>query len=190
MSKHKSQTAEFSLVGKLLGFVIKAGYKIKYLRLTASDQEYWIKLPKELRHHLNPAIIPGCCLEIRGTSKLCLKTGKIKLKADLVQLLPQETPSQGEMVCQISAKPAQASILICQKSSCWKRGGKAICQALADGLRDRGLTDRVQIKRTGCLKQCKQGPNLVILPDRARYSQVKPQQIPALLEKHFFLDNV
>ena len=86
--------------------------------------------------------------------------------------------------------PAQPSpvtspvkILICGKSSCLKRGGTQICQALEAQIARQSLGDRVQIKLTGCMDRCKQGPNLVFMPEKARYSQVQAQDIPALLQE-------
>lgn len=186
MSKIKSPTAEFTLVGQLLDFVIKDGYKVKYLRLAVSEREYWIKLPKELRQQLDPQIAPGCCLKISGIQERCLKTGKLKLEADSVNLTASATANLPEPLANLPTqlKAAKASILVCQKSSCLKRGGNALCQAIAANLQERGLEEQVQIKKTGCLKQCKQGPNLIIMPDKAKYSYVNPQQVPALLEKH------
>jgi (2Fe-2S) ferredoxin len=186
MSKIKSPTAEFTLVGQLLDFVIKDGYKVKYLRLTVSEREYWIKLPKELRHQLDPQIMPGVWLKISGIQERCLKTGKLKLEADAVHLAASVSDSASELAAELSTKnkAAKASILVCQKSSCRQRGGDALCQAIAANLQERGLEDRVQIKKTGCLKQCKQGPNLIIMPDKVKYSYVDSQQVPALLEKH------
>lgn len=186
MAKSKSQTTEFSLVGQLLGLVIKNGDRLKYLRITVREREYWIKPPKALRQHLPPQITPGCWLEISGQKEKCLKTGKIKLKADYIGLAGVNTAQFQDIPLQkTKTKSATASILVCQKSSCWRRGGKAICQLLAEELRERGLADTVQIKRTGCLKRCKRGPNLVFMPDKARYSEVKPQQVQSLLGQHF-----
>ncbi|MGK7877156.1 MAG: (2Fe-2S) ferredoxin domain-containing protein [Xenococcaceae cyanobacterium] len=189
MSKLKHRVSEFTLVGQLLGFVIKDGYKIKYLRIAISEKEYWIKPSQEIRYSLDPSIIPGCWVEVMGERKLCVKTGKVKLKADVVRLATIPSPSQPPVFVPqpqtVKSKKSKASILVCQKSSCWKKGGKAVCQALEESLRDRGLEDQVKIKPTGCLKQCKKGPNLVMMPDKARYSNVRPKQIPALIEKHF-----
>ena len=189
MVTFKDQVSEFSLVGQLLGLVIEDGYKIKYLRIAISDREYWIKLPKELRSQLDRAIAPGAWVEVSGTRKLSGKTGKLKLKADWVKPVANPNLSQTPIFAPqpeaVESQKSQPCILLCQKSDCWKRGGKAICQVLEESLRDRGLEDRVKIKPTGCLKQCKKGPNLVLMPDKARYSNVQPQQIPALLEKHF-----
>jgi (2Fe-2S) ferredoxin len=52
-------------------------------------------------------------------------------------------------------------------------------------LSDRGLEDQVAIKGVGCLNKCSSGPNLVVMPDKTRYSRIQPEQIPALIEKHF-----
>ncbi|HLO47794.1 MAG TPA: (2Fe-2S) ferredoxin domain-containing protein [Kamptonema sp.] len=79
----------------------------------------------------------------------------------------------------------KAKILVCQKSDCQKRGGRAVCQALEAALSDRGLKDQVTIQGTGCLKQCKAGPNMVLMPDKTRYSRIEPTEIPAIIEKHF-----
>ncbi|MBE9142063.1 (2Fe-2S) ferredoxin domain-containing protein [Planktothrix mougeotii LEGE 06226] len=89
----------------------------------------------------------------------------------------------GEPVQQPAVKPAK--ILICQKSDCRKRGGDEICTLLQQELAQRGLEDQVIIQKTGCLKKCKAGPNLVMLPDKTRYSKVEPEEIPALIEQHF-----
>lgn len=183
----KKQTSDFSLVGQLLDFVIRDGCKIKYLRMAVAEREYWIKLDKKTRKILNPKIVPGSWLEVSGTRKRSQKTGRLKLKAKTVKLTSKQNAAQANIVTipPVTAKSGKASILVCQKSSCRKRGGKAVCQVLADSLRDRGLENQVTIKTTGCLKQCKQGPNLVMMPDKARYSKIAPKQVPALVDKHF-----
>jgi (2Fe-2S) ferredoxin len=81
-------------------------------------------------------------------------------------------------------KAEAAKILICQKSSCRKRGAGKVCSQLAAELSDRNLSDAVTIKSTGCLNQCKQGPHVILLPDRAKYSRVRPDDIPTLIDQH------
>ncbi|MGD2179836.1 (2Fe-2S) ferredoxin domain-containing protein [Lusitaniella coriacea] len=188
----KTNISEFQFFGQLLDFVIKDGYKIKYLRLAVAEREYWIKPNKELRKNLDPKIVPGCWLAVSGIRKVSKKTGKTKLKADFIELA--EVLNSSDSIAsspQVSDKtPPKVKILVCQKSDCRKRGGRAVCQAIEDNLRDRGLRDRVAIKTTGCLKQCKKGPNLVVMPDKARYSKISPQEIPALIEKHVMAQSV
>ncbi|GBO55518.1 hypothetical protein APA_3669 [Pseudanabaena sp. lw0831] len=75
--------------------------------------------------------------------------------------------------------------MICQKSDCWQSGGKEVYRRLEQELRDRGLSDRVQIQKTGCQKQCKQAPNLVIMPNKNLYTRIKLSQIDGLLNRYF-----
>lgn len=74
-------------------------------------------------------------------------------------------------------------ILVCQKSDCCKLGAREVSRALEEGLRDRGLEGQVAIKGTGCMKQCKAGPNIV-MPDKTSYRRVDPREIPDLIDKH------
>ncbi|MBE9167774.1 (2Fe-2S) ferredoxin domain-containing protein [Pleurocapsales cyanobacterium LEGE 06147] len=204
MAKTKNIVSEFNFVGQLIDVVTKNDNQIKYLKLSAANKEYWIKVAKEIREDIRQIVTPGCKLQVRGKQKRNIKNIKVKYKAYAVELVNEE---QGKEVnsqpltvldsrcpmsdvllptaSQNSLKPA-AKILVCKKSSCWKRGGEKVCQVIEAMRRDRDLGDKIQIKTTGCLKRCKQGPNLVIMPDKARYSNVKPQQVPLLLEKHLF----
>ncbi len=85
----------------------------------------------------------------------------------------------------MAAPKGKACVMVCQKSSCRKRGADKVCQALTESLHDHGLEDQVAIKGTGCMKQCKQGPCVVVMPDKSRYTGLAPQEIPKLVEKHF-----
>ena len=188
MSKFNSkQVSEFSLEGRFLGFEFEDGYKLKYLRLGTSEGECCIKLCKNLRADFALRLIPGDWLQVVGEQKLDLKTGKLKLKAE--QVIPA-APTLIETV-QVLATPVKSkvSILVCQKSDCMKRGGKALCHTLQVALSDRGLEDEVTIKGTGCMKNCKAGPNLV-MPDKTRYSRIQSAQIPALVDKHLVAESV
>jgi (2Fe-2S) ferredoxin len=204
MAKTKNIVSEFNLIGQLIGVINKNDNQIKYLKISAANNEYWVKLAKEIREDISQIISPGCKLMVRGEQKRNIKNIKVKYKAYAVELIKEEqeqavidrglkvsgfqcSQSKNSLVTanQNSPKPA-AKVLVCKKSSCWKRGGKAVCQAIEEICRDRDMSDQVEVKTTGCLKRCKQGPNLVIMPDKARYSSVKPQQVPVLLEKHLF----
>lgn len=187
MAKIKEQISQFSLVGQLIGFIFKGGVKLKYLRIVAAEREYWIQLPKPLRKNLDPAIAPGCWLEIQGYRKRSLKTGKVKFNAESVELSKRSSSPSLTLACDSPkrASKATAKILVCQKSDCRKRGAQKVCQALTANLEKLGLAEEVEIKLTGCLKECKKGPNLVVMPDKARYSRVRTQQIPELVTQHF-----
>ncbi|MGL5062989.1 MAG: (2Fe-2S) ferredoxin domain-containing protein [Microcoleus sp.] len=211
MYKFCKQVSEFSLEGEILGLIFKDGYKLKYLRIS-NDRgvEYLVKLCKELRESFGEVLQQGLKVQVAGEKELNLKNGKLKLKAHTLKLAIEHQEnkqldftnarrveeSEGAIDLETtnciaisqaannSAKP-KAKILVCQKSDCQKRGGAAVCKALENALNSQGLQGQVTVQGTGCLKQCKAGPNIVLMPDKTRYSRIAPTEIPALIEKHF-----
>ena len=187
------EVSEFCLEGRFINFVIKDGYKLKGLMLGTHEGESYIKLAKDLRAAFDLRLPPGTWLQVVGYKEYDIKKDKVTLKAERVMAARSEmviqtaTPVQEPpSIDNVKVKPAKtkATILVCQKSDCMKRGGKAVCQALEAALSDRGLEDQVTIKGTGCMKNCKAGPNLV-MPDKTRHSRIQAVQVPALMDKHF-----
>lgn len=199
MSKKDKQVSLFNLEGRFVEFIVEDGYKIKRLRINTAEGEYWIKLSKEARASVGGVLSPGDWIQIWGERTVKAETDEVKFKAYRVSrcspAVQNEVSNSADsskqrplasvaspQVAEVSK--AKATILVCQKSDCMKRGGKAVCQALETVLSDRGLSNSVTIRGTGCMKQCKAGPNLV-MPGKARYSQVTLHQVPTLIEKHF-----
>ena len=197
MANHNYSLTEFKVTGTLVEILIKKDNQVKYLKLVTEQQEYRLKVAKEIRANLAQIVSLGANLIVEGIKKQNLKTGKVKFKANRVELVSSREDHKGKIVIsdfspryhQPEPVKSKAKVLVCKKSSCWKRGGKAVCQAIETLCRDRGLEEHIQVKTTGCLKQCKKGPNLVMMPDKARYSQVKTKQIPALVEKHLLVNS-
>ncbi len=187
---HRKETSEFCLEGRFLDFVIKDGYKLKGLLLGTSEGERYVKLAKHLRYAFDLRLPPGTWLQVVGEKKYDSETGEIKLKAERVMACLQEVETTERILpIPVSAKKtkeksAKNNILVCQKSSCMKRGGKKLCQAMAASISERGLDERIAIKGTGCMKKCKAGPNL-IMPDKTRYSKIQAEQVSTLMDKHF-----
>ncbi len=174
------KVASFSIEGRFLGFEAEEN-RPKKLIVATSQGECTIKLAKSLRYNFQLRLIPGDWLQISGEKQFDSKTCKLKLKAD--QIIPSTVNK--EAILPAPVDKGKASILVCQKSSCMKRGGKEACQAMQTALKIRGLSEQVTIKGTGCLKDCKAGPNIVMMPDKKRYTKVQATQIPALIDKHF-----
>jgi (2Fe-2S) ferredoxin len=202
---HTKEVSEFCLEGQFLEFVIKDGYKLKGLMLATSEGECYVKLAKHLRAAFNLQLPAGTWLQVVGEKKHDLETDEVKLKAYRVMAArprtngemgrwgdeaKQATPSPHlSMTPSInSANTKKSTILVCQKSDCMKRGGREVCQALQAALSDRGLDSQVTIRGTGCMKNCKAGPNIV-MPDKTRYSRISASQVPALMDKHFDSDD-
>ncbi len=215
MYKSGKHVSEFNLEGEILGLIIEDGCKLKYLRISSDrGVEYLVKLSKELRSFLLPVLTPGLKVQVAGEKELNLKNGKIKLKARSLKLAQGnddrthehldstnvpvavwtsddratgKTQVTSPTAAQTVKAPAktQTKILVCQKSDCQKRGAGGVCKALENALNARGLEDQVTVQGTGCLKQCKAGPNIVLMPDKTRYSRIAPKEVPAIIDKHF-----
>ena len=194
MSKSLDRLVDFQVVAKFLGVILKDGHRIKYLRVAIATQEYRVKLPKELSQNFDQNLAVGSWLEIKGTQALDHKKGILKLEASsfcnanppntsLTEIANTEIVNTETAIAKKKEKPA--CILICQKSDCWQHGGKEVYQRLEEELRDRGLSDRVQLQKTGCQKQCKKAPNLVVMPNKDKHSYVKPSQVDGLLNQYF-----
>ena len=177
--------------------------------------EFLVKLCKELRESLSLVLKPGLRVQVAGEKQLNLKNGKLKLKAYSLKLSGSNSDRASQLLelanapvafvtslgatidnnsilshataAQTVKAPAktQTKILVCQKSDCQKRGGAAVCKALENALNSRGLEGQVTVQGTGCLKQCKAGPNIVVMPDKTRYSRIALAEIPAIIDKHF-----
>ncbi|MEA5551945.1 (2Fe-2S) ferredoxin domain-containing protein [Anabaena cylindrica UHCC 0172] len=191
------EVAEFCLEGRFLEFVIKDGYKLKGLLLATAEGQCYVKLAKHLRVAFDLHLPKGTWLQVVGTKKYDSKKGQETLKAERVMAacseigrFPPQISHTMKQLPETSEKnhtkekstQTKATILVCQKSDCMKRGGKALCQALERELENNGL-DNVIIKGTGCMKNCKAGPNLV-MPDKTRYSRIQATQVPTLIDKH------
>ncbi|MTJ09245.1 MULTISPECIES: (2Fe-2S) ferredoxin domain-containing protein [unclassified Anabaena] len=174
-----SEVTEFCFEGRFLDFVIKDGYKLKGLLLGTADGEFYVKLAKHLRSVFDLRLPQGTWLQVVGTKQYNAKKDQVTLIAERIMA------ARSDLGKVEAKKPAKTQvILVCQKSDCMKRGGKALCQTLESELKNSGLEDNVIIKGTGCMKNCKAGPNLV-MPDKTRYSKIKSVQVPTLVNKHF-----
>ncbi|HTL89077.1 MAG TPA: (2Fe-2S) ferredoxin domain-containing protein [Leptolyngbya sp.] len=174
---HDRQPAEFRFSGKFLGYVFKDGYKIKRLLIATSDGDFSIKMTKTARVSLGQTLFPGDQIQVGGWQKFDRKTKTTKYKAQWVRPASIEPTKP-------ATKPGKDAILVCQKSSCMKRGGKAMCRAIETELRDRGLDDQVTLKPTGCMKACGKVP-VVFMPGKNRYTKLDPKDVGSLIDEHF-----
>ena len=68
------------------------------------------------------------------------------------------------------------------KPCCLHRGGLEVYRALKDAIRREGVKARVLATRTGCLRHCSQGVNVVVLPSNHWYRGVEVGDIEELLD--------
>lgn len=179
--------SEFTIVGQLEDFAVNSKGRIKYLYLSTPEADYSIKVAQEQKSVLSNHLQAGCWLKVTGMRKYELHKGQVEYKAYRIELLPEQLSLDTTTQAPIKSTNPTVKVLFCQSSNCWQRGGKETCELLKAELRSHDMADRVQIKTTDCLKQCKQAPNVVIMPGKNRYSRVKPEQISGLIAKHLQL---
>ena len=89
----------------------------------------------------------------------------------------------------ISSDRSPQKILVCQNRTCRKQGSAEVlaafresCQGTGDG--GTGETPVLRVEGSGCLGHCGSGPMVLVLPEEVWYSQVRVEEVPAVVERH------
>lgn len=88
----------------------------------------------------------------------------------------------------VSTKDAQGlkrQIVVCGGTGCHASKSPQIAELLANELKQRGLSDQVQVLQTGCFGFCEKGPILEIHPDNVLYVEVSTDDVTEIIEEHF-----
>lgn len=80
-------------------------------------------------------------------------------------------------------------VLVCGGTGCTSSGSAQIIDTLTSELAKQGLTDKVQIVKTGCFGLCALGPIMIVYPEGTFYSMVKIEEIPRIVEEHLLGGN-
>ena len=75
-------------------------------------------------------------------------------------------------------------ILVCGGTGCRASHSEHIITALRKEHDEAGLSDQVQVIRTGCFGFCEQGPIVKTVPDNTFYVSVKPEDAEAIIREH------
>ena len=86
--------------------------------------------------------------------------------------------------------PNQLTIAICASTGCEALGAQEVLDALREELKKHGLEGKVNIRETGCLGFCEQGPRLVIYPQEVYYFKVQVADVPAIVSKTLLKNEV
>jgi NADH:ubiquinone oxidoreductase subunit E len=185
------EQSTYQIEAKFLSFIPKPGGELKYIQVQVGERIIPIKLAKELQETWKNKLLEGDLLSIfleqKGSeigSKLKLKTHHIE-KIDTCNNESQLLKSIAVSSDSQPAKKQKGKILLCQKSSCSKRGGKNLYSALTETLEKLGLQDQVTIQLTGCQKQCKKAPSLILMPGKVKHTYVNPNDLTFLLKAHY-----
>lgn len=75
-------------------------------------------------------------------------------------------------------------LLVCGGTGCKASESDNIVENLKQELENKGLQDEVQVIMTGCFGFCEKGPIVKVSPDNTFYVEVKPKDIPEIIEEH------
>ncbi|MBR4714793.1 MAG: NAD(P)H-dependent oxidoreductase subunit E, partial [Bacteroidales bacterium] len=75
-------------------------------------------------------------------------------------------------------------ILICGGTGCKSSNSLQIIENFKKILAEKGLSDDVQVIKTGCFGFCERGPIVKIMPDNTFYTQVKPEDAERIVNEH------
>ena len=84
----------------------------------------------------------------------------------------------------------RSHVLICGGTGCTSSGSAAIEKALVSEIAKNGLTEEVQVVKTGCFGLCALGPIMIVYPEGTFYSMVKEEDIPEIVEEHLLKGRV
>ncbi|MBM3142354.1 MAG: NADH-quinone oxidoreductase subunit NuoF [Chloroflexi bacterium] len=87
-------------------------------------------------------------------------------------------------------KPDKPRITICSGTGCHAYGCVKATEAFKTGVANQGLGDKVDIKTTGCHGFCEKGPIVAIQPGDIFYQQVKPEDVPEILDETIIRNSI
>ena len=75
-------------------------------------------------------------------------------------------------------------ILVCGGTGCTSSSSMKIIEKLKALISENGMADEIKVVKTGCFGLCAQGPIMMIYPDHLMYTQVQPEDVEEIFEKH------
>ncbi len=78
----------------------------------------------------------------------------------------------------------RSHVLVCGGTGCTSNHSGELIEAFDKALAEHGLSDEVQVVRTGCFGLCALGPIVIIYPEGSFYSEVNVEDISEIVEEH------
>jgi NADH-quinone oxidoreductase subunit F len=82
-----------------------------------------------------------------------------------------------------SRDPSKPCVTLCSGTGCHAYASEKVANTFVAELEQQGLSDKVDLKRTGCHGFCERGPIVVILPEEICYLSVKPEDVPEIVSE-------
>ncbi len=78
----------------------------------------------------------------------------------------------------------RAHVLVCGGTGCTSSGSEKILKEFEKQLAEKELEKEVKVVQTGCFGLCALGPIVIVYPEGAFYSMVKPEDVAEIVEEH------
>ncbi len=75
-------------------------------------------------------------------------------------------------------------VLICNGSTCMRKGGEEVTQAIRDEITSRNLDAKIHTTRTRCNGRCKDGCVVVVYPEADWYFEMTEERAKKMVESH------
>jgi NADP-reducing hydrogenase subunit HndC len=79
--------------------------------------------------------------------------------------------------------PDKPCITLCCGSACLASGSEEVGAGIEGEIKKQGLSDKVEIRKTGCHGFCERGPIIVNHPDKTTYLQIKPGDVSEIVSQ-------
>lgn len=99
---------------------------------------------------------------------------------------------QGEVSLRVhenASSKYEKHVLVCGGTGCTSSGSAKIIDKLKEEFEAKGLTDKIQIVKTGCFGLCALGPIMIVYPEGTFYSRVEISEIPRIVDEHLIGGN-
>ena len=80
-------------------------------------------------------------------------------------------------------------VLVCGGTGCTSSGSPKLIAKLEEEFVAKGLTEKVQIVKTGCFGLCERGPILIVYPEGSFYSRVELDEVTRIVDEHLIGGN-
>jgi NADP-reducing hydrogenase subunit HndC len=84
----------------------------------------------------------------------------------------------------------RSHIMICRGTGCTSSNSEQIARNFEEELEKYGLKNEVIVERTGCFGLCALGPVVIVYPEAAFYSLVKPEDVHEIVTEHLLKGRV
>lgn len=78
----------------------------------------------------------------------------------------------------------RSHVLVCGGTGCTSSGCQKIIENLEKQLEEKNLKSEVKVVKTGCFGLCEAGPIMIVYPEGAFYSHIKPEDVERIAEEH------